>query len=205
MIYLSGVVRPELLGRPDIGVMLQPGMGNRPDLSSTPWAADNGCFAAGDTFDETKWQDWLESFEGQAKTCLFAVAPDVLANAEATIKRSAPWLPRLREDGWKAAFVAQDGLENIAPPWDDFDVLFIGGTTRWKLSGRTAGIVSEAKRRGKSVHMGRVNSYVRIKCAYSIGCDSVDGTFLRPAPDVNVPKLKKWMGDLDRYPPLRFA
>lgn len=42
MLYLSGVVRAEVLNRPDCGVVLTPAMGNRPDLSATRWAADIG-------------------------------------------------------------------------------------------------------------------------------------------------------------------
>jgi len=71
-------------------------------------------------------------------------------------------------------------------PWDDFDALFIGGTTAWKLSEAVYQLCQEAKRRGKWVHMGRVNSLRRMRLAESFGCDSADGTMLRFDPNRNV-------------------
>jgi hypothetical protein len=90
------------------------------------------------------------------------------------------------------AFVAQDGLESLTVPWDDFDVLFIGGTTEWKLGPQARALVADAKARGKWVHMGRVNSERRYRYAHAIGCDSVDGTYLTFGPDENLPKLLRW-------------
>lgn len=44
-------------------------------------------------------------------------------------------LPKIRALGVPAALVAQDGLEDMVDrvPWDEFDVLFIGGSTAFKL------------------------------------------------------------------------
>lgn len=50
-----------------------------------------------------------------------------------------------------------------------------------------------AKRIGKWVHMGRVNSGKRYRYAEAIGCDSVDGSYLRFGPDTNLPKLLSWV------------
>jgi hypothetical protein len=111
--------------------------------------------------------------------CLFATAPDVVADAAATLELSAPMLPRIAKLGYRPALVAQDGLEDLAVPWAEFDALFIGGTTAWKVGDAAAALAIEAKRRGKWVHMGRVNSLRRMRYAESIGCDSADGTLLR--------------------------
>jgi len=90
------------------------------------------------------------------------------------------------------ALVAQDGLEKLRVPWDDFDALFIGGSTEWKL-GRWAALITAAARiRGKHVHMGRVNSLKRWRSAASIGCHSVDGTYLVFGPNKNLPRLLGW-------------
>jgi hypothetical protein len=35
--------------------------------------------------------------------------------------------------GYPAAFVAQDRWDETATPWDEFDVLFVGGSTEFKL------------------------------------------------------------------------
>ena len=99
--------------------------------------------------------------------------PDVVGDAVATQRLFEKWcyqisLPR--------AFVAQDGAEDLELSWDGFTCLFIGGTTEWKLSQSACDVVKEAKHRCKVVHMGRVNSQKRLRYAYQLGCDSIDGT-----------------------------
>lgn len=179
-----------------IGVLMQPNMGNKAaTVEEYPaWAADNGCFSKSADFDLGKFLAWLVARQQYAASCLFAVAPDVVGDAKATIERSKNILPVLRALGYKAAFVAQDGLESLPIPWDTFDVLFIGGSTEWKLGAAAREIVREAKARGKWVHMGRVNSEKRFRYALSIGCDSADGTFLAFGPDTNMPRLEQWLG-----------
>jgi hypothetical protein len=174
----------------DLGFIDTPAQRNiRP--AGVTWCADNGCFGSGYPGD-AKWLAWLEKHAGDAGTCLFATAPDVVGDAAATLARSAPFLPAIRALGYPAALVAQDGLEDLDVPWDDFDVLFIGGTTAWKLGPAALGLIQQAKRRGKWVHMGRVNSEKRYRIAHAAGCDSVDGTFLTFGPDVLLPELLSW-------------
>lgn len=192
MLYFANPCTPLVVAamRDDqLGYIDTPAQGNRRP-EGVMWCADNGCFS--DKFDEAKWWEWLEANASAADTCLFAVAPDVVGDAVATLERSLPWLPRIRALGYPAAFVAQDGLEDLATPWDEFDVLFIGGSTEWKLGHHARNLVREAKRRGKDVHMGRVNSAKRYRYAEAIGCDSADGTFLTYGPDVNLPRLLAW-------------
>lgn len=164
------------------------------------WCADNGCFS--DRFDETKWFAWLTKHANRASSCRLAVAPDVVGDAVATLARSLPWLPKIRALGYPVAFVAQDGIEATEVPWDEFDVLFIGGSTEWKLGPVARDYAGQAKARGKWVHMGRVNSLRRYRYAQAIGCDSVDGTFLTFGPDKRLPELLGWIRDLDERPAL---
>lgn len=164
------------------------------------WCADNGCFGKG--FSESAWWTWLVDNAASASDCVFAVAPDVVGDAAATIARSLPWLPKIRALGYPAAFVIQDGQESLPVPWDHFDVLFIGGSTEWKLGDAARRIVGEARRRGVHVHMGRVNSYRRFRYAEAIGCDSVDGTFLIFGPETNLPRLQRWIDRCDDEPAL---
>jgi len=195
VIYLSGCVLREPPN--GTGYMLQPRMCNHPNLHRTPWAADNGCFAAGEGFRLQFFETFLESLDEYRSTCLFAVAPDVLGDAAATLKRSVPILARIRNSfGYRAAFVAQDGQENLPVPWDDFDALFVGGTTAWKLSEPAYALAAEASARGKWTHMGRVNSERRLRAAQAAGFDSVDGTFLKFGPDANRPRLCRWLSRL---------
>lgn len=72
--------------------------------------------------------------------------------------------------------------------------------TEWKLGKAAAGLVAEAKRRGKLVHMGRVNSFTRLAAALAMGCDSADGTYLTFGPDKNLPKLLSWLRQLNPFP-----
>jgi hypothetical protein len=160
------------------------------------WCADNGCFGKGYPGD-AEWIEWLTVNAVDAATCQFATAPDVVGDALATLARSAPWLQVIRDLGYPAALVAQDGLEDHVIPWETFDVLFIGGTTEWKLGTPARLIVSEAKAEGKRVHMGRVNSLRRLRYAEAIGCDTADGTYLAFGPDVNLVRLNGWLDALD--------
>jgi hypothetical protein len=168
-----------------------PAQGNRRPAGIT-WCADNGCFGKGYPGDE-RWFAWLSANADDAATCRFAVAPDVVGDAAATLERSQPWLGQIRSLGYPVALAAQDGLENLTVPWDEFDALFIGGSTDWKLGPHARTLVAEAKRRGKWVYMGRVNSERRYQYARLIGCDSADGTTLALFPDATLPDVLAWI------------
>jgi hypothetical protein len=200
MIYLSGAINKALVGRPDTGYMLTPMIGNKVDFNGTLWAADTGCFNQPEKYDQESYLGWLRERSQYAKRCLFATAPDVVGDAVATMEKSIPMFPLLRAEGYRAALVAQDGLEDMGIPWDDFDCLFMGGTTSWKLSETAYQIATEADNRGKWVHQGRVNSWRRLKAAAVSGYDSADGTYLVFAPDVNLPKLEGWLDSLNNQP-----
>ena len=157
------------------------------------WCADNGCYGKNYVGDE-KWLSWLDSYSTEQRSrCRFATAPDVVGDATATLARSLPLLPMIRDLGYPPAFVAQDGIEKIDIPWDAFDVLFIGGSTDFKLGQIVRDVVSMAKEKGKWVHMGRVNSQKRLEYATAIGCDSADGTYLIFGPTKNLPNVLSWL------------
>jgi hypothetical protein len=158
------------------------------ELSGVKWCADNGCFS--DNFDETKWWSWLSGKD--PKGCLFAVAPDVVADHHATVARSMPWLPKIRALGFPAAFVIQDGATIDTVPWEACDAIFIGGTTEFKLSDAALEIIQAGKERGKWVHVGRVNSRRRFLRFAGIA-DSCDGTFLAFGPTRRLPELLGWV------------
>src|SRR5262249_47607549 len=65
-------------------------------------------------------------------------------------------LGAIRGLGFPAAVVAQDGLEGVrvdALDWTAFDVLFIGGASRYKLTGGTYAPVGGGRARGERAHM----------------------------------------------------
>lgn len=161
--------------RQNLGLLLSPRMVNgveRANELGAAWAADNDCFNG---LDKAKFVAMLKLIRN-VPNCLFVTAPDVVADAKATLLRFELWQPAIRHYGLPVALVAQDGLESMAFNWNDFDALFIGGSTEWKESQHAAALVGEAKAHGKWTHMGRVNSNRRIKLANSFGCDSIDGT-----------------------------
>lgn len=173
-----------------IGFIDTPAQGNNRPVG-VQWCADNGCFS--DRWDEEKWWKFLVRNSASLDGCRFATAPDVVGDAAATAEKSTPWLAPIRGLGYPVAWVAQDGQECLPLPWGEFDALFIGGTTEWKLGSCARNLVHEAKRRKKWVHMGRVNSQKRFEYARFIGCDSADGTFLTFAPEENLDRLLSWI------------
>lgn len=195
MIYLTGSVGKAIIPHLDnreVGYMCAPhgGMSLRPGWV---WAADNGRFGKGWPGHD-KWLKWLSSHtQEEISRCLFATAPDVVGDYKSTLSESKEWLPVIRSLGFKSALVAQDGLTEDETPWDSFDVLFIGGTTKWKLGFEAKKLILAAVKRGVPVHVGRVNSKKRFDMMLSLGVASVDGTFLAFGPDQNVPKLLKWV------------
>ena len=197
MIYLSG---KKIDCTDQIGVMLSFNAGKQSKHGHNLFAADNGCFVQADKYSDDGFLAWLDQLD--RASCLFATAPDVVGDAVGTRKRAYRMLPRIRELGFKAAFVVQDGETVDQIRWDEMDAIFVGGSTEWKLSQAAADIVAQAKRKGKWVHMGRVNSYKRMRLAAAIGCDSVDGTMLAFAPDENKARLDNWLRWLNEQPML---
>jgi len=191
MTYLSGVITEQR--HPMLGFLVTPDMGVRlpPD---TKLAADNSCFSNPADYNDARYERFLLTLP--TDRTLFATAPDVVADHEATIARSVPMLRLIRALGLPAAFVAQDGWAEDNTPWDEFDVLFVGGTDHFKFRGGQAAVVA-AKQRGKRTHMGRVNGFNRLSGAAALGIDSVDGTFLKFGPDKNWPRLVRWFDKLN--------
>ena len=165
------------------------------------WCVDNGCFAP-ERWDEQVWWKHLEKMAAKdVELCIFASAPDVVGDAQATLERSRPWLPKIRALGYPVAFVFQYGFDQIDVPWDEFDVLFVGGgdkgghqigTASFKFGAVAKAAVDEARARGKWVHYGRVNSYKRMRYAEAIGCHTADGTQLGFRPSQTFPQVIGW-------------
>lgn len=186
MLYLS--VRSNhhatAINNGQLGVMTSPDINY--NVATIPiWAADNGCYAAGDRFNLTRYLTWLEKWAPHAHRCLFATAPDVVGDATATRTRSLPVLPQITDLGYRAAYVLQDGETTIP---DTAQAIFIGGTTKWKLSPHAAQLTTQARARGLWTHMGRVNSATRLNYAAAIGCQSADGTLLAFNPHAPITK-----------------
>lgn len=178
----------------EFGCMTTPAQGNVLPKGCR-WAADNGKFGKGWPGPEA-WYLWLRDTVERYSSddCLFAVAPDVPFDAVGTYAESRPWLPWIRALGIPAAFAVQDDCERgLMPDWDEFDVMFLAGSTEWKIGEVAFSLSVQAKERGKWVHMGRVNSLKRLRRADSFGCDSADGTFFAFGPDANLARARSWV------------
>lgn len=165
----------ERYAHPNLGRLIQPRHTSsieRTAVSGIPWAADNDCFQG---LDAEAYERMLYRVSG-LRGCLFVTVPDVVADAAATADLWDDWAPIVRSYGVPTALVLQDGITLRDVPWKELDAVFVGGSTEWKLGETAALIVREANRLGKWTHMGRVNTFRRIRYAKSIGIRSVDGT-----------------------------
>lgn len=150
-----------------------------------PWGVDNDAFNGG--LDREKFAHLLGLVEG-LPGCRFVACPDVVGDARATAEKFSEWWHSISSRGLPVALVLQDGVEELGVPWDKIAALFIGGTDEFKLGPVAADLAREGKQRGKWVHMGRVNSMMRIRYAAGLGCDSFDGTKYAKWRDTHLPK-----------------
>lgn len=183
-----------------LGCIITPEQGNTTFPDEWDVIADNGCFSG--RWTERKWMTWLLDVP---RTVRFVVAPDVFhldgtPCHDETLQRWRRFGPLLERHGFTPAFVCQVGAEPTNVP--DAPVLFLGGTTEWKLGPHAWAITAAAKAEGRWVHMGRVNSQKRLDTARAMGCDSVDGTYLTFGPDTNLPKLLGWLNHAHQQPML---
>jgi hypothetical protein len=194
----------DAMQRGQLGCIVTPHQGNTYFPDDWDVIADNGCFS--DKWTHDHWFRWLLD---QPRSIRFAVAPDVFdptgaPTHDATLDRWRDYGPLIRRHGFTPAFVCQVGATPDTVP-ADADVLFLGGTTEWKLSHHASAIVAQAAREGRWVHMGRVNSERRLTAARSMGCNSVDGTYLTFGPDINLPRLLGWLERAEAEPMLHFS
>lgn len=182
-----------------LGHLLTPRNRNSIDsllATGLPWGADNGCYSG---FDRDWFDAYLDRIAHQPR-CLFVVTPGVVSDARATLASFFFWRIRVAMAGQPIALVGQDGAEDLDIPWGDFDAWFIGGSTAWKLSHASLDLAQAAKRRGKHVHMGRVNSRIRMEAAALMGCDSVDGSSASMFGDKYIGKYCRWLEHITHQP-----
>jgi len=145
-----------------VGLLMSPeGWSVPPDYM--PYAIDNGCFI--------KWEpDKFVLTLKRAGLChkpMWVVVPDVVGNAELTMRMWQEWENYIF---FPKAFACQDGMEPQDVP-RNADCCFIGGTTDWKLAN-----AHKFKGVTKWLHIGRVSTANRLTWAQQVGADSVDGT-----------------------------
>lgn len=132
------------------------------------WAADNGGFreARPKGFSKIMKRQW--DFRDQ---CLFAAVPDKVENHKETLSMWNDY--NHLADGYKKAFVAQDGFDG----WpSNANAIFIGGSTEFKDSSEADEIVLAALANGLHVHIGRVNTFDRFYHFHKLGAHTCDGS-----------------------------
>lgn len=149
------------------------------------WCGDNDSFAG--KFDHDVFMEWLDEMKPYKESCVFIAAPDVLGDCDATMARFKKYANGIRKKGFPVALVAQDGQENFEMP--NCDVLFVGGTTAWKMGPGAGACIQTAKSSGRWVHVGRVNSRKRIRHFALLGADSFDGTTISRGPKIKMRML----------------
>lgn len=177
-------------GEPWLGQFLCPRSRNAIVLPL--WAADNAAFSK---FDPVAYATMLERAAAEPTRPLFVTVPDVVGDAFRTRWRFADWYPVLKRFRLPLAYVLQDGEHTDTVPWSLIAAVFVGGSTAFKVGAQARALVVEAQRRGKWVHMGRVNTVRRLMYAQQIGCDSVDGSGFARFPDAMLPRFTRVAGN----------
>jgi hypothetical protein len=142
------------------GILTTPGHKGVPVgiVQGMDWAADNQAYTQG--FEPDTFFPWLDSMLPYRARCLFVPVPDVVGDALATLESFRQWHQHFI--GWPVAFVAQDGQEGFdLPSAENWDTLFIGGTTDWKPGPGALSCIQQAQALNKHIHIGRVNWYRR--------------------------------------------
>jgi len=158
-----------------IGQLMTPRTWHMNQLADYPlkWGADNYCFTG--KFNREKFLAWLELAKPYQSRCLFVACPDVVCDPIITCKQYEEWYPMIKSLGYSPALVLQDGIQSNQIDWDNTPVVFVGGSTDWKLSQDVIRLLVEAGDKGKWRHIGRINSITRIKHFWNYA-DSFDGT-----------------------------
>lgn len=180
------------------GCLLTPYGGHdagRVAASGLPFACDNDFFWRPDP---TAFRRMLARVAG-LPNCRFVACPDRVGDARATLAMFDDWRAEVAASGQPAALVGQDGAEDCDLPWDRLDTLFVGGTTAWKESRAALVLTEEARRRGKWVHVGRVNTLRRLRKVWDWGTvDSIDGTCFSKWPDKYFPWFMRKLVGLEQ-------
>jgi hypothetical protein len=189
-------------GTPYFGHLVTPSGGHRmaPIIEGgRPWAADNDFFWKPDPIAFRSMLGRLAGLPG----CRFVACPDSVGDASRTLEMFEEWEPEIESFGLPVALVGQDGAEERELPWDRMSALFVGGSTSWKESHSAMSLCDEAKRRGKWVHVGRVNTLRRLRKVFDWGTvDSIDGTCFSKWPDKFFPWFMRNIAELSAQPKL---
>jgi hypothetical protein len=136
---------------------------------------------------------------------LWMAVPDVVGDHTATRRLfdwwMEYWLSEMAFVPFRLAFVLQNGCTVDEIPWDDIAAVFVGGDNEFKLR-QSAPLIDAAKERCKLVHIGRVNTHRRLRYAYDLGADTVDGTNYSMFSETHLPGALAFVRGLEKRPVL---
>lgn len=157
-----------------------------------PFALDNDaftCWRDKRPWDVDAWRNLIRYIRMTGLKPMWAAVPDVVANRKQTIENWHKYRDDVKSLGWNAAFCAQDGMTPDDVP-SDADVVFVGGTDRWKFPNLEVWTKNFPR-----VHCARVNAPEMIESCERLGCESVDGTgwFRDPSRDDKLPAIRRFI------------
>lgn len=176
-----------------VGVLIGPSYGKKVPIDKwMPFVLDNDAFTAwrdGKKWSLDAWITMLRLVKMTGLNPLWAAVPDVVANREATLANWPKYKEEVQRRGWQTAFCVQDGMTPDDVP-TDADVVFVGGTDRWKFPNLKTWTSNFHR-----VHCARVNAPQMIEACEELGCESVDGTgwFRDPSRPDKVPALEAFI------------
>jgi hypothetical protein len=188
-VYIGSVI-PSQWRKYKIGQLFSP---PKTGIAPKNFVLDNGAFSnwvKNREFCETDYLRWLDRWLEKA-TPDWLVVPDAVGNKAETLALWRKWEGILREFKVPLAIAVQDGMEIKDIP-ATADVIFVGGTTLWKIKNIPYWCKAHPR-----VHIARVNGWHRLYLAYASGAKSVDGTgFLRKTingqPAVELELFLRW-------------
>lgn len=136
--------------------------------SEKVFGIDNGAFSGLDLKGFTRL---LKRQYKNRSNCLFVAIPDKVADHKTTLSMWDEY--QHLADGYKKAFVVQDGFDEYPP---NADAIFIGGSTKFKDSYECDQIVTNALDNNMHVHIGRVNEFYRFYRFHKLGAHTCDGS-----------------------------
>lgn len=160
-------------------------------------AIDNGAYSAwtrGVEWDPDPFRRALALFGGKAD---WASVPDIVGGGLESLGRSLTWIPEVLAATQRVLIPVQNGMEpgDLRPHIGERVGIFVGGapeldgSTEWKE--RTMGIWGKlCADMGAWCHVGRVNSYRRIRLCHLAKAHSFDGTSATRY-SKNLPKLDR--------------
>lgn len=152
------------------------------------WILDNGVYSAWRNDREWDASEWIDTVadcrEKMPQPPDFVVLPDVVGDADATVKRSRKYVDEV-ESEWSTAFAAQDGMTPGGAVAEaeslGCDYLFVGGTHGWKRR-MTGDIIDAAADLSVDVHVARPSLPDGLLWAKQLGAVSVDTTSIVTTP-----------------------